>query len=305
MSPARLPLVLALSLLLPAGCGGEEAEEDVRCGRGGYLLEPAPPGAPEDPADPDPRDKKDGDLSCLGTYWLARDPNKGSVLLPGYVRELENPGNDDPARPCEPDPRIDPTPCVPEAEVTAFRADGGQVAPTRSDLKTGRVALTFGEDPEGFAGVVRVTMPGRADYWLSSSIPYPNLPQYNAFPWMATAAQVADAAEAGGAPLDLEAGVVVGSVHDCGRFGLANVVVLVEGGHGAVHYVGEGWTLDPERTYTGATGRFAVTGLPAGDAELSAFARVGWGCGLVHLGTGRITVRPGAVTALDLSPRLQ
>ncbi len=299
--PLRLPspAPLLACVLVVAGWGAELVAQDTRCGRGGHLLEPEPAGAPDELArswEDKARTKLDDDsLACLGSRWPEVDHGVNSadptVSLPGYVRTLVDPEN-------EPEG-------VPESQVEAFTRSGIKVGSAFSDTKDGR---TFFQVPVergvGFTGEVRVTMEGHLPYWLSSNTPY-SLHYLNVFPWLPTAEDVQAAAGRSGAPLDVSAGIVVGAVHDCKRFGLPNAWVVVEGGGGTVHYVGTGWDIDPERTFTSYTGRFAVTGLPAGEAEISAYGRVDWGCGLMYLGTATVTVRPGEVVAFDLSPRLE
>lgn len=273
-TPSALPPLALLALLAPmlGGCPGPATPAAPP------VLDPEPAGAPTDPAD--------GRFVCLGDN-APRPATPGDLLLAGYVRTLADPTNASGAQP--------------EAEVEAFDASGS-LGSSMSATMDGRVVLTVPTDEAGFAGHVRVTAPGLVPTSLYSSRAYTGS-VVNGWVWLPTPEEADAQAASVGETLAAGQGTLVGTVHDCDVFGVANAVIRYAGRtDGVVYY--EGFAPDTSLSYTGASGRFAVANVPPGEVTVEAFGRLEPGGPLTLLSRAEVTVTADEVTSVDLEPRV-
>lgn len=260
-----------------AGCGGGgEAEGEGEP----PIFEPEPPGAPLEIAD--------GRLSCLGDN-MPPAPDATTLVLPGWARRLS-------------DPRADQG--APAARVEAFDSDGTSLGITFADGVTGRVAITVPvhKDEEGFEGFVVTTLDGFVDYQLHSSRPYTEN-TYAGWVWLMTPDELADRAADAGVVLDSAKAVVIGAVHDCDVFGVANAVVRVDSSTDGILY-SDGFDVSPDFTFTDDSGRFVAPNTSTGPVVVEAFGRLEEGGPLVLLSRADVTASAGAIVAVDLQPRM-
>lgn len=272
-TPLRLTLSsLALTALL-AGC-----PEDVPPVGEAPILEPEPAGAPIAIAD--------GRLSCLGNN--APTPPAGrNLTLPGYTRALADPGNT--------------TGAQPPASVEAFDSMGS-LATAFASTSDGRVAVTVPIEATGFDGWVRVTAAGFVPTSLYSSRPYTS-DAVAGWAWMPTPAEVTEHATMAGTAVTPGQGTLVGAVHDCDVFGVANAVIRYAGRtDGVVYY--DGFAPSSALTFTAVSGRFAVANVPPGPVTVEAFGRLTAAGPLTLLSRADVTVTADEITAVDLQPRV-
>ncbi len=259
------------------------------------LLAGCPSAAPPTTQDqlvetlPDPANAPvaiaDGRLNCLGQAQPAA--TAGALELTGYVRTLADPDGLQP---------------VPAATVEAFLPDGTSLGSTGADVtKRGRVSLSVPVQASGFAGYAVVQQAGYLDWRLQSSRPKTTT-DLDGWAFLTTQTEVNSRAATLGITPAAGTGLLVGAVHDCDGFGVANAVVVVGTGTQAVDYV-EGFDVAATRSYTSSTGRFAVANLPPGAITVKAFGRLKAGGPLTLLSAAQATVTVGAMTAVDLAPR--
>lgn len=276
MSLARLAAALPL-LVLGAACGPGDDEPDAGSAP---ILDPEPAGAPTDLANAPPTR-----LSCLG-HNAPVAPQAATLTLPGWVRALK-------------DPQMA---AQPAAHVEAFDESGMAVGSAFSDTGSGRVAVTVPILGKGFVGTVKATADGYVDQTFASSRPVTTT-EAAGWAWMATQEELTALATDAGKTLDPAKGIVTGAVHDCVIFGVANAVVRVGGATDGVSYF-DGFALAPMRTFTAKSGRFAVANVTPGPVTVEAFGRITAGGPLVLLSRADVKVEAGAVTAVDLEPRI-
>lgn len=266
-----------IALLMLLACPGPDTgETDVPDPE---ILTPEPAGAPVDVAD--------GRLSCVGDN--APDPAAGgAVELTGYVRTLADPvaAGDPPA-----------------AQVDVFDADGVTLGTAFADpSRDGRVAVTVPIPADGFTGWVVVS---HADYlpWRFRSSRPVTSSHVDGWTWLVNDAERdAMAADLGVAP-GAGDGVLVGVVHDCDGFGVANAVVVVNDATDGLVYA-EGFAPTSARTYTATSGRFVLPVVPEGPVTVKAFGRLEEGGPLVLLSSVEVVVQAGGVSAAGLEPRV-
>ena len=255
------------------GCGPPEPPEEVP------VLTPEPAGAPSALAQ--------GRLTCLGNNE-APIPAGSNLTLPGWVRTFAD--------------RTNTSGVQPSARADVINPEGVSLGVAFSDSANGRVAVTVPIPMTGFTGHVLVTSDGFQDVNLYSSRPYATT-GYAAWVFLLTQAELDTAATEAAETLDPSLGVLVGSVHDCDIFGIENAVVRVANDTAAVVYFDD-FALAPERTFTDASGRFAVANVEPGSVTVEAFGRIEEGGPLLLLSRADITVVGGAMTAVDLQPRV-
>ena len=227
----------------------------------------------------------DGRLNCLGQPGIAG--SAGALELTGYVRTLADPDAKKP---------------LPQATVEAFMQDGTSLATAGIDItKGGRVSLTVPVKASGFDGYAIARYPGYLDWRLQSSR-VKTTTDFDGWAFLTTQAEVDSRATAIGLTPAAGSGLVVGAVHDCDGFGVANVVISLGGGTQVVRYI-EGFDISPTRTFTSSTGRFAVANLAPGLLTVKAFGRLKAGGPLTLLSSAQVTIVAGAMTAIDLAPR--
>lgn len=241
------------------------------------VLDPEPAGAPVDPAD--------GRLTCVGNN-APPDPVGGAVELTGYVRTLA-------------DPTASAAP--PAAQVDVYDAGGALLATSFADSsKDGRVAVSVPVPDAGFTGWVRVTDPGYLPWRFQSSRPV-TAPEANGWTWLTTDVERDELSTTLGLTVSDDDGEVVGAVHDCDGFGVANVVVVLDGDPDGVVYT-EAFELATWRSYTGSSGRFVAPALAPGAVTVKAFGRLEAGGPLVLLSSVATTVEAGSISAVALEP---
>jgi hypothetical protein len=246
------------------------------------TLEPAPAAAPSGLAG--------GRLSCLGHEILPAPGN--SLELTGYVRAL-----------------ADPTASVnpPAAKVEAFATDGSPLGSAFSDIgKAGRTAVSVPiKKEEGFKGYVVVTSTGTGflEWRFKGSRPVTST-DYSAWIWLATPDEVEAYATGASTTFDDTKGSLVGAVHDCNGFGVANTVVQVSGSTDHTLYM-EGFDIEPGRTFTDASGWFVVPNLSPGTVTIKAFGRTESGGKLELLSSVDAGIEAGKLTSVGLQPRFK
>ena len=271
-SPIRIALTsLALCAIL-SGCPGPGPAAEVP------ILDPEPASAPTEIAD--------GFLACLGNN-APMPATVTDLLLPGYTRALADPGN--------------ALGVQPAATLEAFDATGSRGTAVATPLD-GRVVLSVSVGPAGFDGWVRATADGLVPTSLYSSRAYTrNI--VSGWVWMPTPAEMTDQATTAGVTLTPGQGTLVGAVHDCDVFGIANAVIRYgDRIDGVVYY--EGFAPDPALTFTGASGRFAVANLAPGPITVEAFGRLEASGPLVLLSRAEVTIVADEITSVDLQPRV-
>lgn len=268
--------------LLLAGCpNGEEPVEPVVPAE---KLEPAPLTAPSAVVGgPDTR------LTCLGKN--APPAVTGNALeLTGYVRALADPDADAPP---------------PAAKIDAFTPDGTRLGGGFADPapgKDGRVSFSIPITDDGFTGHAMVTMDGYLDYRFQNSRPITSV-DFGGWAWLTTQTEVDERATLAGVTLEAGTGILYGAVHDCDNFGVEHAFVTIDGGHDGVYYV-EGFGIATDRTWTSDTGRFVVPNLAPGTVRVKAFGRLVPDGPLTLLSTTTATVEAGAISAVNLEPRI-
>lgn len=270
---------LAVSAVITAalGCGGG-GEPGADAAPPVETLVPEPAGAPTATAD--------GRLSCLGRN--EPDPPSGNAIeLTGYVRVL-----DDPTAAAEP----------PQATVTAFSEGGAELGTAFSDAtKSGRVAVTVPVSQDGFTGYVVASMEGLLDARFFSSLPITTT-EISGWAWLATQAEVDALAAELGVTLEPGKAIVIGAVHDCDTFGVANAVVQINGSTDGIYYV-SGFSPAAGDTFTTASGRFVAPNVDPGQVVIKAFGRLEAAGPLTLLSSIRIDAAAQGVMQVDLQPR--
>lgn len=233
-----------------------------------------------------PTEIADGRLNCLGQ---AGTPGAaGALELTGYVRTLADPDGLQP---------------VPAATVEAYTPNGTSLGTAGVDVtKRGRVSLSVPVKATGFEGYAVARYAGYLDWRLQSSHAKTNT-DVDGWAFLATQAEIDKRATALGETATTGTGILVGSVHDCDGFGVANAVVVVGTGTETVRYV-EGFDVVKTRSYTSNTGRFVVANLTPGVVTVKAFGRLKAGGPLTLLSSAQVNVTSGALSAIDLAPRL-
>lgn len=278
-----LPLCLAACAPLFAGCpNGDDDDDSVAV----PVLDPEPAGAPDevgDGLDPDGRST----LGCAGNN--APDPPGGSTLtLPGWVRTFADPSNDADLQPA--------------GQGQAFDESGTMVGAAFSDTSNGRIAISVPIRDTGFVGTILVTADGYLDQRFASSRPVTGTAAAG-WTWLVTQDEVDTLATEAGVEADPAKGIVVGAVHDCDVFGVANAVVRVAGSTEGIVYFDD-FAAAPERTFTADSGRFAIANVDPGTVVVEAYARSEAGGPLELLSRADVQVTAGKVTAVDLEPRI-
>ena len=274
----RAALTAALVLAALPACTGEDDTKPTTA-TAGETLTPEPGGAPTDAAD--------GRLTCVGKNAPA-PPEGTSLELTGYVRMLADPGAAAGAPPA--------------AGVEVFTKSGTSLGSSFSDpAKAGRTSVTVPITSEGFTGYADVTLAGYLAYRFRTSRAVTDT-AFSAWAWLTTQAEATQRATTLGITLQSGTGILVGAVHDCDGFGVANVVIQVAGKTDGVYYV-EGFDLAKSRTYTTDTGRFVVPNLPTGTVTVKAFGRLRTGQPLELLSSITAEVTADAIAAVHLAPR--
>jgi hypothetical protein len=266
-------LFVSLVTVTSLACNGDDTmQPDIE------VLDPEPSGAPSDAAD--------GRLSCLGSN--APEPASGTNLtLPGWVRALADPANTG---------GVQPT-----AEVDVLDPTGLSLGMAFSDTSNGRVAVQIPTRASGFEGTVVVTADGYVTTTLASSHAYTST-STAAWVWLPTPDERTSLAEAAGVTVEAGKGIVVGAVHDCDVFGVANAVIRWNGSTDGVVYF-EGFTPVGSRTFTDPSGRFAIPNVDPGPVTVQAFGREAAGEPLLLLGRVDATVAVDEIAAVDIQPR--
>jgi len=283
MRPRLLLLLASVFAPLLAACPGDDDDDDtVQV----PILDPEPAGAPTEVADGMDSDGR-STLTCAGDN--APDPPGGSTLaLVGWVRTLADPSNTAGA--------------TPAGDAEAFDETGTSVGSASSDVSTGRVAITVPIRDTGFIGSVVVQADTYLDQRFSSSRPVTGTAAAG-WTWLVTQGEIDTMATDLGLDVDAAKGIVVGAVHDCDVFGVANAVVRVADETSGVVYF-EDFAPAAGRTFTADSGRFAVPNVDPGTVTVEAFARVEAGGPLQLLSRADVRVEAGRVTAVDLEPRV-
>jgi hypothetical protein len=276
MKPTLATLLVGALLLTAAACDNGKLD-DTGTGEA-EVLDPEPAGAPTAVAD--------GRLTCLGNN--EPDPaSSGALELTGYVRTFADPNADDPP---------------PAATVEIYDGDGTLLETGFADSeKDGRVAISVPVRPAGFTGSVVVSEPGYLDWRFTTSLAITGS-SVNGWAWLLTETELAD--QAANAGVDISEGVLIGAVHDCDGFGVANAVVVVDGDaepEDLTYF--DGFDASGGGTYTGPSGRFAVPFEANGSVTIKAFARLESGGPLVLLSTVTTAVSEGMVSSVSLEPR--
>lgn len=240
------------------------------------VLDPEPIGAPTDPVD--------GRWTCLGEEehpsWGA-----GSLQLTGYIRTLA-----DPTATVEP----------PAATIAAFDERENAIGTGFADPShTGRVNLSVPVDAVGFKGHLVVTEPGYLDYRFQASRPF-TTSYYAGWAWLTTPAERDAQALAVGADLPAGAQVLLGAVHDCDGFSVANAVITIDDATDGLYFV-EGFAPVNGRTFTTTSGRFIAPDIEGRHPVVAAWGRVEAGGPLQLLSRVEVTGQDGA-SAVALEP---
>ncbi len=276
-TPIRI-CALAIAAFTVAACGQDDTGET---GETPVELETLPDA--DVPADaPTDAHNGDADLTCLGKDRKGK-ANAG-VTLTGYARSLADPDADGDA---------------PEGQVTAVDTDGNEFSGPIDVSKDGRVAVYVATGDEGFGGHAVVTSAGFLDWRFQSTNKVINS-DYNGWAFLVTEQERDDAATGAGITLDLNKGVLVGSVHDCVAFGISNAIVEVNGEFANTAYI-TGFGIDSAKTFTGSSGRFAVPNL-SGTVEVRAWARLESGGDFTLIAEDEISIDVAAINALSLDP---
>ncbi len=279
----RRPLILASVLVwapfLATGCPNGDDTAETGDTPDPEILDPEPADAPIDIAD--------GRLTCVGNN-APSEPTGSSLELTGYVRTFD-----------DPDAAEEP----PAAQVEIFNASGTSLGVAYADSsKDGRLAVTVPITSDGYTGYAMITHDDFMDWRFKSSRAVTTT-SYNGWTWLLTTEdRDAIATELGLTPAAGD-GYLVGVVHDCDGFGVANAVVTVDGETDGVIYT-NGFTVDPTRTFTDASGRFVVPQSALGQTEVKAFGRLEAGGSLVILSSVTTEVDEDEVSAVGLEPRI-
>ena len=265
-----------------AACPADDDDDSVPV----PILEPEPADAPTAVADGlDPDDRST--LSCAGDN--SPDPPDGSSLaLVGWVRALADPANAAHA--------------TPAAEAEAFDENGESLGSAFSDTGNGRVAVTIPIRESGFVGSVVVAAETYLEQRFSSSRPVTNTAAAG-WTWLVTQDEIDALAAETAVDVDPAKGIVVGAVHDCDVFGVANAVVRVGNETAGVVYF-DAFSAAPALTFTADSGRFAVPNVDPGTVVVEAYGRSEAGGPLELLSRAEVIVSAGMVTAVDLQPRV-
>lgn len=267
---------IALAVAVALACGGcdpEEPPEEVP------VLTPEPMGSPAVLAG--------GRLTCLGNN-AAPTPGGPNLTLPGWVRTFAD--------------RANAGALQPSAQVDVVSPEGVSLGVAFSDSADGRVAVTVPIPMTGFTGHVLITSAGFQDTNLWSSRPYATT-GYAAWVWLFTPEEMDTLATEAGETLDASSSALIGAVHDCDVFGIANAVVRVGNDTGSVFYFDD-FALAPDRTFTDVSGRFAIANVEPGPVTVEAFGRLEEGGPLLLLSRADVTAVAGTITAVDLQPRV-
>jgi hypothetical protein len=276
-----LPFVLLPALTALGACGDDD-DDSVPV----PILDPEPATAPDEVADGLDLDGRTT-LGCLGRN--EPDPPDGAnLLLLGWVRTLADPANDGETQP--------------PAEAEAFDETGASVGLAFSDTGNGRITITVPIRETGFLGAVEVRSDGFVDQRFASSRPVTGTAAAG-WTWLVTQADLDGIATDAAVELEAGTGVLVGSVHDCDVFGVANAVIRAGGSTEGVLFF-DGFVLAPERTFTADSGRFAIPNIAPGVVTVEAFGRTRDGGPLELLSLAEVEVSADMVTAVDLQPRM-
>jgi len=286
---ALLPLLIGLVV----ACDDEENTDPTPSAP---TLTPEPEGAPTDTAD--------GRLSCLGSNTQAASSST-NLQLNAWARTWADPDNDGGLQPA--------------ARLEAFDETGLSLGISFSDEASGRATLSIPTRTGSFSGTLLATADGYLDwYWWSSRAYTP--PSSDTPPagwaWLITAEELEAEATEAGIELQDRTGMLVGAVHDCDGFGVANAVIRWSGSTDDVTYlddpsyqnsdsgIGEDhFTALQGATFTSTGGRFAIPNVSPGAVTVEAFGRTERGGPLVLLSVADVDVSRNAVTAVDLQPR--
>lgn len=261
------------ALLLVAACGDDDG------GPAAPVLTPEPAGAPTAIAE--------GRLSCLGRN-APPDPEGSNLTLPGWIRAWADPTNSGMMQP--------------EARVEAFTSGGVSLGESFSDTRTGRLALNVPIPPTGFEGTVVAEADGFVTTRFFSSRAVTNT-DVAGWAWMVTPAERDSIATDAGVSQAAGSGIVVGAIHDCDVFGVANAVIRFGGSTSGVVFFSD-FAPAPERTFSDVSGRFAIANVPPGPLTVEAFGRTEAGGPLVLLSRADIDVQADVITSVDLQPRV-
>lgn len=233
-----------------------------------------------------PTEVVDGRMTCIGKGGVPGAA--GALEVNGYVRTL-----------ADPEAKKE----VPAAKVEVFLPDGTSIGTGFADsTKAGRVAISVPVKATGFEGYSVVSQGGFLDWRLSSSRPITTT-DIAGWAWLSTQDEINSRAKALGFELKAGTGILVGAVHDCDGFGVANAVVVVGSSSSNLVYYMEGFDIAAARPYTSLTGRFVTANLPAGELTVKAFGRLKASGPLTLLSSAKVTIEAGRMTAIDLAPR--
>lgn len=273
-----LPFLSLLMGTLICGCpsdgdGDDTGETDAPL----ETLEPAPPGAPEDPAD--------GRLTCLGKAGASGEAT--ALELTGYVRTLGDPTGEQ---------------TTPKAKVDVFDDAGQAVGTGFSDpAKKGRLSVSVPvPGGSGWVGHAMVTADGFVDYRFQTSNAVVDT-AFSGWAWLTTEAELAERSNNAGVTLEAGKGILYGSVHDCDGFGVANVMLQVGGSQEGIFYV-KGFDVTASQGWTTEAGRFVVPNLAPGPVTVKAFARLKAGGPLTLLSSMQAVIVADKITAINLDP---
>lgn len=290
-APLTFTRALTLALLAPWLSACPSGDDDD--GAPVPILSPEPAGAPDEAADGLDEDGRTT-LGCLG-HNVPAPPEVGHLTLPGWIRSFADPAN------------VRETP--PDGAAVAYDEAGVWIASAASDSVSGRVAVGVPIGEAGFIGRVVVKAPGFVDQSFVSSRPITNVARAG-WSWLVSPTEVDDLATAAAVELDPAQGIVVGAVHDCRGFGVANAVIRVGDRTDGVVFFAEdagppvSFPLAPDRTFTTVTGRFAVPNVAPGVVTVEAFGRREPGGPLELLSRADVEVFPAIITAVALEPRM-
>lgn len=270
--------VLTGGLALLGCSGGDGGSDDAP------VLDPEPAGAPTAIAG--------GRLTCLGDNE-PMPPTSTNLTLPGWIRTVSDPDNSG---------GVQPGTFVEVFDPTGLSLGGGY-----SNNHDGRVAVTIPIAETGYEGEAVVTPMPSADgeyleqhFFASHPITDTTLA---AWIWLFTTDERDTMATDAGVEIEAGKGLLMGSVHDCDAFGIDNAVIRWGERTDGVLYV-DGFALAPDRTFTGASGRFVVPNVPPGALTVEAYGRLEPDGPLVLLSTADIEVAADVVTAIALEPRM-
>lgn len=277
----RTLLVMSLLLAAAIGCEGcPPTDDDDTVQEDPEILDPEPPGAPVEMVD--------GRISCVGDNEPA-EPAAASLELTGWVRTWNDPEADD---------------LPPSFEVEALSPSGSSLGTAFSNPnpgQDGRVAVTVPVTDAGFIGHVMITADGYVPVRFHNSLPITNT-DFGGWVWAVTQEDVDQIAADAGVTLEADTGILVGAIHDCDSFGMANGVVVVDDSAEGVYYV-EGWDPVEERGYSAPSGRFALPNLAPGPVTVKAFGRLEAGGPLTLLSRVDGDIVADVITQVALEPR--